>query len=77
MPKSRDVAIFVPTTDDDRQQTKPIALPLAHVRGVIILSKQLECLEQALNSVVTIIGCMSNYANKDIKVPPCLLFIPQ
>ena len=29
MPISRDLAIFVPTTDD-REQTKPIALPLAH-----------------------------------------------
>ena len=34
IPRSRDVAIFVPTTDD-RWQTKPIALPLAHARGVM------------------------------------------
>ena len=31
MPRSRDVAIFVPTTDDRRNL---IALPLAHARGV-------------------------------------------
>ena len=37
MPRSWDVVIFMPTTTDDRQrrQTKPIALPLAHARGVI------------------------------------------
>ena len=35
-PRSPDLAIFVPTTDDDDddRQTKPIALPLAHARGV-------------------------------------------
>ena len=32
MPRCGDLAIFVMTTD--RQQTKPIALPLAHARGV-------------------------------------------
>ena len=33
--RSRDVAIFVPTTPDTGQQTyKPITLPLAHVHGV-------------------------------------------
>ena len=37
MPRSPDLAIFVLTTDNDRQrQTKPITLPLAHARGVII-----------------------------------------
>ena len=42
MPRSPDLAIFVLTTqtDDrqttDRRQTKPITLPLAHARGVII-----------------------------------------
>ena len=38
MPVSPDLAIFVvttPTTDDT--QTKPIALPLVHVRGVITI----------------------------------------
>ena len=35
MPRCRDLAIFVPT-DDRRQQTKPIALSLAHVRRVIM-----------------------------------------
>ena len=38
MPRSPDLAIFMLTTDNDRQQqrqTKPIALPLAHARGVI------------------------------------------
>ena len=43
MPRSPDLAIFVLTTDDrqtdrqtdDRRQTKPITLPLAHARGVI------------------------------------------
>ena len=36
MPTSPDLAIFVLTTDNDRQQrqTKPITLPLAHARGV-------------------------------------------
>ena len=34
MPRSPDLAIFVLTTDD-RRQTKPITLPLAHARGVI------------------------------------------
>ena len=40
MPRSPDLAIFVLTTDNDRQQrqTKPITLPLAHARGVIIHS---------------------------------------
>ena len=33
MPISPDLAIFVVTTTDDRQ-TKPIALPFAHARGV-------------------------------------------
>ena len=33
MPRSLDLAIFVVTTDD-RRQTKPTALPLAHARGV-------------------------------------------
>ena len=32
MPRTRDLVIFVMTTDD--RQTKPIALPLAHVRRV-------------------------------------------
>ena len=39
MPRSPDLAIFVLTTDrqtTDRRQTKPITLPLAHARGVII-----------------------------------------
>ncbi|MCG8623027.1 MAG: hypothetical protein MJE68_13660 [Proteobacteria bacterium] len=39
-PRSPDLAIFVLTTDDrqtDRRQTKPITLPLAHARGVIII----------------------------------------
>ena len=40
MPRSQDLAILVPRqmtlTDDDRQN-KPIALPLAHARRVIIL----------------------------------------
>ena len=35
MPRTRDLAIFVTTTDDG--QTKLIALPLAHARGVIII----------------------------------------
>ena len=35
MPRSRDVAIVVVMMMTDRQ-TKPIALPLAHVCGVII-----------------------------------------
>ena len=40
MPRSPDLAIFVLTTDrrqttDDRRQTKPITLPLAHARGVM------------------------------------------
>ena len=37
MPRSSDLAIFVRTTgrQTDRRQTKPIALPLAHARGVI------------------------------------------
>ena len=38
MPRSRDLAVFVTTrrqTTDNRRQTKPIALPLAHARGVI------------------------------------------
>ena len=34
MPKCGDLMIFVTTTDN--RQTKPIALPLAHVCGVII-----------------------------------------
>ena len=34
MPRTRDLAIFMTTTTDDRQ-TKPIALPLAQARGVI------------------------------------------
>ena len=40
MPRSPDLAIFMLTTDNDRQQrqTKPIALPLAHARGVIIIT---------------------------------------
>ena len=37
MPRSRDLAIFVPTIDDDRK--KSIALPLAHARGVISTPK--------------------------------------
>ena len=39
-PRSPDLAIFVLTTDDrqtDRRQTKPITLPLAHARGVIMI----------------------------------------
>ena len=40
MSRSPDLGIFVLTTDDrqtdDRRQTKPITLPLAHARGVII-----------------------------------------
>ena len=52
MPRYRDLAIFVPmtdndrrwqTTDDSKRQTKPIALPLAHVRGVI---KGVQCMGQ-------------------------------
>ncbi|MCG8623394.1 MAG: hypothetical protein MJE68_15550, partial [Proteobacteria bacterium] len=35
-PRSPDLAIFVLTTDNDRRQKKPITLPLAHARGVII-----------------------------------------
>ena len=38
MPRSRDLAIFMPTMTDDndrRRQTKTIALPLAHVHRVI------------------------------------------
>ena len=37
-PRSPDLAIFVLTTDrqTDRRQTKPITLPLAHARGVIM-----------------------------------------
>ena len=39
MPRSPDLAIFMLTTDNDRQrQTKPIALPLAHARGVTTVS---------------------------------------
>ena len=35
MPRSQDLAIFATTTtDDNRRQTKLIALPLAHVRGI-------------------------------------------
>ena len=40
MPISPDLAIFVVDDDDkqtDRRQAKPIALPLAHARGVIIM----------------------------------------
>ena len=38
MPKTRDLAIFVTTTTTTTdRQTKPIALPLAHARGVIML----------------------------------------
>ena len=33
MPRYSDLAIFVATTD--RQTDKPIALPLAHARGVM------------------------------------------
>ena len=42
MSRSPDLAIFVLTTDrqTDRRQTKPITLPLAHARGVIILLHQ-------------------------------------
>ena len=40
MPRSRDVAIFMVMITDDRQ-TKPIALPLAHARGITTLSKML------------------------------------
>ena len=38
-PGSGELAFFVPTdrqTDHDDRQTRPITLPLAHVRGVII-----------------------------------------
>ena len=48
MPRSRDVAIFVPMTDDDRLQTKPIALPLAHARGIIIGMANILNLDQIL-----------------------------
>ena len=34
MPRSPDLAVFVLTIDNDRRQTKPITLPLAHARGV-------------------------------------------
>ena len=34
MPRSPELVIFVPMTDDNRQ-TKPITLPLAYVRGVL------------------------------------------
>ena len=43
MPRSRDVVIFVPKTDRWRRQTKPIVLPLAHVRGVISLVSLAAC----------------------------------
>ena len=44
MPRSQDLAIFVQTTD--RQQTKLITLPLAHVHGVIIVHAYNQCLTQ-------------------------------
>ena len=38
MPRCPDLVIFVLTDDDDDdRQTQPIALPLAHARGVIIV----------------------------------------
>ena len=46
IPRSPDLAIFVLTTDDrqtDRRQTKPITLPLAHARGVIIWCVHCTC----------------------------------
>ena len=39
MPRYSDLAIFVATTTD-RQTDEQIALPLAHARGVIIVTKQ-------------------------------------
>ena len=49
MPRSPDLAIFVLTTDD-RRQTKPITLPLAHARGVNIASgKRLQRLFENTN----------------------------
>ena len=51
MPRCQDLAIFVQTTTDDRRQTKPIALPLAHVRRVKIKNHykntQHKCAESA------------------------------
>ena len=35
MPRSPDLAIFV-ILNNDRRQTKPITLPLAHARGINI-----------------------------------------
>ena len=40
MPIFPDLAIFVvTTTTDDRRQTEPIALPLAHARGVMVFDE--------------------------------------
>ena len=41
MPTSRDMAIFVLTTTTTTT-TRPITLPLAHARGVIIRKRQLD-----------------------------------